>query len=259
MASLGAAGQPCHHRQHGPEFGSTCGIFPIDGVTLDYLRLTGRSEEQIALVEAYAKANKLWGDTTDPNYVEPQYSEYLELDLGTVVPSIAGPKRPQDRIKLSESKAKFVETLPAYETDKTVQEPVAVSTDFRGDFDITNGRCGDRIHHLVHKHIQSVRDDRSRFDCTQRACQGFEAQAVGQDLARTGSQVVADYLKAAGLQDDLDALGYQLVGFGCATCIGNSGPLLPEISEAINANDLTVTSVLSGNRNFEGRISRTSR
>ena len=85
MASLGAAGQPCHHRQHGPEFGSTCGIFPIDGVTLDYLRLTGRSEEQIALVEAYAKANKLWGDTTDPNYVEPQYSEYLELDLGTVV------------------------------------------------------------------------------------------------------------------------------------------------------------------------------
>ena len=129
----------CHHRQHGPEFGSTCGIFPIDGVTLDYLRLTGRSEEQIALVEAYAKANKLWGDTTDPNYVEPQYSEYLELDLGTVVPSIAGPKRPQDRIKLSESKAKFAETLPAYETDKTVQEPVAVSTDFRGDFDITNG------------------------------------------------------------------------------------------------------------------------
>ena len=103
----------------------------------------------------------------------------------------------------------------------------------------------------MHKHIQSVRDDRSRFDCTQRACQGFEAQAVGQDLARTGFQVVADYLKAAGLQDDLDALGYQLVGFGCATCIGNSGPLLPEISEAINANDLTVTSVLSGNRNFE--------
>ena len=99
---------------------------------------TGRSEEQIALVEAYAKANKLWGDTTDPNYVEPQYSEYLELDLGTVVPSIAGPKRPQDRIVLTESKARFAETLPDYETDKTVQEPVAVSTAFRGDFDIKN-------------------------------------------------------------------------------------------------------------------------
>ena len=123
----------------GPEFGSTCGIFPIDGVTLDYLRLTGRSEEQVALVEAYAKANKLWGDASDPDYVEPQYSEYEELDLGTVVPSIAGPKRPQDRILLSEAKDMFEKTAPAYETDKTVKDPVAVSTDFRGDFDIENG------------------------------------------------------------------------------------------------------------------------
>ena len=122
----------------GPEFGSTCGIFPIDGVTLDYLRLTGRSEEQVALVEAYAKANKLWGDASDPDYVEPQYSEYEELDLGTVVPSIAGPKRPQDRILLSEAKDMFEKTAPAYETDKTVKDPVAVSTDFRGDFDIEN-------------------------------------------------------------------------------------------------------------------------
>ncbi len=112
----------------GPEFGSTCGIFPIDGVTLDYLRLTGRSEEQVALVEAYAKANKLWGDASDPDYVEPQYSEYEELDLGTVVPSIAGPKRPQDRILLSEAKDMFEKTAPAYETDKTVKDPVAVST-----------------------------------------------------------------------------------------------------------------------------------
>ena len=148
--------------------------------------MTGCSEEQIALVEAYAKANKLWGDTTDPNYVEPQYSEYLELDLGTVVPSIAGPKRPQDRIKLSESKAKFVETLPAYETDKTVQEPVTVSTDFRGEFDITNGDVAIASITSCTNTSQSVRDDRSRSDCTQRACQGFEAQAVGQDLARTG-------------------------------------------------------------------------
>ena len=238
----------------GPEFGSTCGIFPIDGVTLDYLRLTGRSEEQIALVEAYAKANKLWGDTTDPNYVEPQYSEYLELDLGTVVPSIAGPKRPQDRIKLSESKAKFVETLPAYETDKTVQEPVAVSTDFRGDFHITNGDVAiASITSCTNTSNPSVMIAAGLIARNAHA-KGLKPKPWVKTSLAPGSQVVADYLKAAGLQDDLDALGYQLVGFGCATCIGNSGPLLPEISEAINANDLTVTSVLSGNRNFEGRI-----
>ena len=239
----------------GPEFGSTCGIFPIDGVTLDYLRLTGRSEEQIALVEAYAKANKLWGDTTDPNYVEPQYSEYLELDLGTVVPSIAGPKRPQDRIKLSESKAKFTETLPAYETDKTVQEPVAVSTDFRGEFDITNGDVAiASITSCTNTSNPSVMIAAGLIARNAHA-KGLKPKPWVKTSLAPGSQVVADYLKAAGLQDDLDALGYQLVGFGCATCIGNSGPLLPEISEAINANDLTVTSVLSGNRNFEGRIS----
>ncbi len=239
----------------GPEFGSTCGIFPIDGVTLDYLRLTGRTEEQVALVEAYAKANKLWGDTSDPDYVEPQYSEYLELDLGTVVPSIAGPKRPQDRITLAESKQKFAETLPAYKTDKTAQQPVAVSTDFRGDFDLTNGDVA----------IASITSCTNTSNPSVMIAAGLLARnAHAKGLApkpwvktslAPGSQVVADYLKAAGLQDDLDALGYQLVGFGCATCIGNSGPLLPEISEAINANDLTVTSVLSGNRNFEGRIS----
>ena len=239
----------------GPEFGSTCGIFPIDGVTLDYLRLTGRSEEQIALVEAYAKANKLWGDTTDPDYVEPQYSEYLELDLGTVVPSIAGPKRPQDRIRLSESKEKFEATLPAYETDKTVQDPIAVSTDFRGDFDIKNGD-------VAIASITSCTNTSNPSDMIAAGLIARNEHATGlkpkpwvKTSLAPGSQVVADYLKAAGLQDDLDALGYQLVGFGCATCIGNSGPLLPEISEAINANDLTVTSVLSGNRNFEGRIS----
>ncbi|KFI87843.1 aconitate hydratase [Bifidobacterium pullorum subsp. saeculare DSM 6531 = LMG 14934] len=123
----------------GPEFGSTCGIFPIDDVTLDYLRLTGRSEEQVALVEAYAKANKLWGDATAPGYVEPTYSEYLELDLGSVVPSIAGPKRPQDRIELSSAKQAFEAVLPMYETADTVTEPVPVHTDFRGDFALSNG------------------------------------------------------------------------------------------------------------------------
>ncbi|KFI86319.1 aconitate hydratase [Bifidobacterium reuteri DSM 23975] len=238
-----------------PEFGSTCGIFPIDDVTLDYLRLTGRSDEQVALVEAYAKANKLWGDANDPDYVEPKYSEYMELDLGTVVPSIAGPKRPQDRITLATAKSTFEDTLPAYETEKTAHEPIAVSTDFRGDFDITNGDVA----------IASITSCTNTSNPSVMVAAGLiarNAHALGlkpkpwvKTSLAPGSQVVADYLKAAGLQDDLDALGYELVGFGCATCIGNSGPLLPEISEAINANDLTVTAVLSGNRNFEGRIS----
>ena len=239
----------------GPEFGSTCGIFPIDNVTLDYLRLTGRSEEQVALVEAYAKANKLWGDASDPDYVEPQYSEYEELDLGTVVPSIAGPKRPQDRILLSEAKSMFEKTAPAYETEKTVKDPVAVSTDFRGDFDIENGDVAiASITSCTNTSNPSVMIAAGLIARNAHA-RGLKPKPWVKTSLAPGSQVVADYLKAAGLQDDLDALGYQLVGFGCATCIGNSGPLLPEISEAINANDLTVTAVLSGNRNFEGRIS----
>lgn len=238
-----------------PEFGSTCGIFPIDEVTLDYLRLTGRSEEQVALVEAYAKANKLWHDVNDPNFVEPSYSEYLELDLSTVVPSIAGPKRPQDRIELSRAKTTFEQTLPGYITEKTNGNPVPVSTDFRGDFELTNGDVA----------IASITSCTNTSNPSVMIAAGLIARnAVAKGLKpkswvktslAPGSQVVADYLKQAGLQDDLDRLGYELVGFGCATCIGNSGPLLPEISEAINANDLTVTAVLSGNRNFEGRIS----
>lgn len=238
-----------------PEFGSTCGIFPIDEVTLDYLRLTGRSEEQVALVEAYAKANKLWHDVNDPNFVEPSYSEYLELDLSTVVPSIAGPKRPQDRIELSRAKTTFEQTLPGYITEKTNGNPVPVSTDFRGDFELTNGDVA----------IASITSCTNTSNPSVMVAAGLIARnAVAKGLKpkpwvktslAPGSQVVADYLKQAGLQDDLDRLGYELVGFGCATCIGNSGPLLPEISEAINANDLTVTAVLSGNRNFEGRIS----
>ena len=238
-----------------PEFGSTCGIFPIDEVTLDYLRLTGRSEEQVALVEAYAKANKLWHDVNDPNFVEPSYSEYLELDLSTVVPSIAGPKRPQDRIELSHAKTTFEQTLPGYITEKTNGNPVPVSTYFRGDFELTNGDVA----------IASITSCTNTSNPSVMIAAGLIARnAVAKGLKpkpwvktslAPGSQVVADYLKQAGLQDDLDRLGYELVGFGCATCIGNSGPLLPEISEAINANDLTVTAVLSGNRNFEGRIS----
>ena len=238
----------------GPEFGSTCGIFPIDNVTLDYLRLTGRSEEQVALVEAYAKANKLWGDASDPDYVEPQYSEYLELDLGTVVPSIAGPKRPQDRIRLSESKEKFEATLPAYETDKTVQDPIAVSTDFRGDFDIKNGDVAiASITSCTNTSNPSVMIAAGLIARNAHA-KGLKPKPWVKTSLAPGSQVVADYLKAAGLQDDLDALGYQLVGFGCATCIGNSGPLNPELEQAVRNNDIVAASVLSGNRNFEARI-----
>ncbi|RSX55749.1 aconitate hydratase [Bifidobacterium dolichotidis] len=238
-----------------PEFGSTCGIFPIDEVTLEYLRLTGRSEEQVALVKAYAQANKLWHDVQDPDYVEPQYSEYLELDLSTVVPSIAGPKRPQDRIRVTEAKQKFEQTLPAYVTEQTTRTPVPVSTAFRGDFELTNGDVA----------IASITSCTNTSNPSVMIAAGLLARnAVAKGLQpkpwvktslAPGSQVVADYLQQAGLQDDLDALGYQLVGFGCATCIGNSGPLLPEISEAIHTHDMTVTAVLSGNRNFEGRIS----
>ena len=238
-----------------PEFGSTCGIFPIDDVTLDYLRLTGRSEEHIALVEAYAKANKLWHDTTSPDYVEPQYSEYMELDLSTVVPSIAGPKRPQDRILLSEARQSFEKTLPAYTTENTNENPVAVSTEFKGDFAVKNGDVAiASITSCTNTSNPSVMIAAGLLARNAHA-KGLQPKPWVKTSLAPGSQVVADYLHKAGLQDDLDALGYQLVGFGCTTCIGNSGPLLPEISQAINANDLTVTAVLSGNRNFEGRIS----
>ena len=178
------------------------------------------------MVEAYAKANKLWGDASDPDYVEPQYSEYEELDLGTVVPSIAGPKRPQDRILLSEAKSMFEKTAPAYETEKTVKDPVAVSTDFRGDFDIENGDVA----------IASITSCTNTSNPSVMIAAGLiarnaHAKALSKPWVKTslapGSQVVADYLKAAGLQDDLDALGYQLVGFGCATCTVNPARCCP--------------------------------
>lgn len=181
-----------------PEFGSTCGIFPIARVTLDYLRLTGRSEEQVALVEAYAKANKLWHDVNDPNFVEPSYSEYLELDLSTVVPSIAGPKRPQDRIELSHAKTTFEQTLPGYITEKTNGNPVPVSTDFRGDFELTNGDVA----------IASITSCTNTSNPSVMIAAGLIARnAVAKGLKpkpwvktslAPGSQVVADYLKQAG-------------------------------------------------------------
>jgi aconitate hydratase len=232
-----------------PEFGSTCAIFPIDGVTLDYLRLTGRDAASVALVEAYAKAQGLW---LDPD-AEPRFSEKLELDLGTVVPSIAGPKRPQDRIELSKSKAAFASSLPAYTAAPTTTVPVQMA-DGRS-FELTHGAVA----------IASITSCTNTSNPSVMMAAGLVAQkAAAKGLTRKpwvktsmapGSKVVTGYYDAAGLWPALEAVGFYLVGYGCATCIGNSGPLEPEISAAINDHDLAVTAVLSGNRNFEGRIS----
>ena len=228
-----------------PEFGSTVAIFPIDSVTLDYLRFTGRSEEEIALVEAYSKAQGLWHDPS----IEPRYSEYLELDLSTVVPSIAGPKRPQDRIELSASKRKFSEDIKAYSA--VASNPAQVKGK---EFAMDHG----------HVSIASITSCTNTSNPSVMLAAGLLARkAVAKGLRAKpwvktslapGSKVVTDYYDKSGLTKDLDALGFQLVGYGCTTCIGNSGPLDQEISDAVNANDLAVTAVLSGNRNFEGRI-----
>ncbi|MEV4803416.1 aconitate hydratase AcnA [Nonomuraea sp. NPDC049421] len=259
-----------------PEFGSTCAIFPIDGQTVDYLRLTGRSEEQIALVEAYAKAQGLW---LDPSAPEPVFSEYIELDLATVVPSIAGPKRPQDRIVLSAAKETWRHDVQNYVSDgvdEAVEESFPAS-DSPASNATANG--GSRPHHPVPVTLA----DGTTFEidhgivsiaaitsCTNTSnpyvmlgAALLARNAVDKGLNRKpwvktslapGSQVVTGYFERSGLQPYLDKIGFNLVGYGCTTCIGNSGPLLPEISEAIQANDLAVTAVLSGNRNFEGRI-----
>ena len=228
-----------------PEFGSTVAIFPIDDVTLDYLRITGRPEDQIELVEAYAKTQGLWHDPT----VEPIFSEYLELNLSTVVPSIAGPKRPQDRVVLSESKAQFEKALAAYSPQKSNAAEVKGES-----FSIDHG----------HVTIASITSCTNTSNPSVMLAAGLLAKkAVEKGLTSKpwvktslapGSKVVTEYYAKAGLTKSLDALGFNLVGYGCTTCIGNSGPLEDEISAAINANDLAVTAVLSGNRNFEGRI-----
>ncbi len=228
-----------------PEFGSTVAIFPIDEVTLDYLRITGRSQEQIDLVEAYTKAQGLWHNPS----IEPVFSEYLELDLSTVVPSIAGPKRPQDRIELAEAKEKFAEVLPSY-TDK-----VSNPTDVRGaDFDIDNGIVSiASITSCTNTSNPSVMLAAGLL-AKKAVAKGLKAKPWVKTSLAPGSKVVTEYYEKAGLTSALDALGFNLVGYGCTTCIGNSGPLDDAISEAINRNDLAVTAVLSGNRNFEGRI-----
>jgi len=229
-----------------PEFGSTVAMFPIDQVTLDYLKVTGRSQEQLDLIEAYAKVQGLWHDAS----IEPRYSEYLELDLSTVVPSIAGPKRPQDRIELSMAKESFEKVLPSYSAQAS--KPTAVAGQ---SFAMDNG----------HVAIASITSCTNTSNPSVMLAAGLLARkAVAKGLKSKpwvktslapGSKVVTEYYNKSGLTKDLDALGFNLVGYGCATCIGNSGPLSDEITQAINANDLAVTAVLSGNRNFEGRIS----
>ena len=231
-----------------PEFGSTAAIFPIDEVTLDYLRLTGRSEERVRLVEAYTKAQGMWHDPAR----EPVYSEYLELDLSTVVPSIAGPKRPQDRIVLSRAKESFQEVLPTYASQPSKPTPVTLADG-----------TGTVLDH-GHVAIASITSCTNTSNPSVMMAAGLLARnAVARGLrskpwvktsTAPGSQVVTDYYEKAGLWPALNELGFNVVGYGCATCIGNSGPLPAEVSQAVNDADLAVVSVLSGNRNFEGRI-----
>ena len=231
-----------------PEFGSTAAIFPIDEVTLDYLRLTGRSEERVRLVEAYTKAQGMWHDPAR----EPVYSEYLELDLSTVVPSIAGPKRPQDRIVLSRAKESFQEVLPTYASQPSKPTPVIMA----------DGTATELDH--GHVAIASITSCTNTSNPSVMMAAGLLARnAVARGLrskpwvktsTAPGSQVVTDYYEKAGLWPALNELGFNVVGYGCATCIGNSGPLPAEVSQAVNDADLAVVSVLSGNRNFEGRI-----
>jgi aconitate hydratase len=228
-----------------PEFGSTVAIFPIDEVTLDYLRITGRSKEQVDLVEAYTKAQGLWHDPS----VEPVYSEYLELDLSTVVPSIAGPKRPQDRIELTESKSSFERDLKNYSS--AMSAPAKVKGQ---DYEIDHGAVTiASITSCTNTSNPSVMLAAGLL-AKKAVEKGLKAKPWVKTSLAPGSKVVTEYYEKAGLTDSLDALGFQLVGYGCTTCIGNSGPLDSEISDAINENDLAVTAVLSGNRNFEGRI-----
>ncbi|TKJ98217.1 aconitate hydratase AcnA [Plantibacter flavus] len=275
-----------------PEFGSTAAMFPIDDVTLDYLRLTGRSDEQIALVEAYAKTQKLWHDADQ----EPVFSEYLELDLATVVPSIAGPKRPQDRIELTDAKAQFERDLVDYATvEHDIVDLVGAGSFPASDPAGTTPQDENENNHHHHTHRSHAPASLSKptqvtleengvdftldhgavaiaaiTSCTNTSNpsvmlaagllarnaskKGLKAKPWVKTTLAPGSKVVTDYYAKAGLTEYLEDLGFYTVGYGCTTCIGNSGPLLDEISTAVQDNDLAVTAVLSGNRNFEGRI-----
>jgi aconitate hydratase len=230
-----------------PEYGATCGFFPIDNETLRYLRQTGRDEDRIALVEAYAKENGFWRGA---DYA-PVYSSTLELDMGTIVPAISGPKRPQDYLPLTEAKSAF-----AKEMEETFKRAMDTEVAVEGeDYTMSSGK-------VVIASITSCTNTSNPYVLIGAGLVARKARELGLDRKpwvktslAPGSQVVTEYLEAAGLQEDLDAIGFNLVGYGCTTCIGNSGPLQPEISKAINEGDLVATAVLSGNRNFEGRIS----
>jgi aconitate hydratase len=230
-----------------PEYGATCGFFPIDNETLRYLRQTGRDEDRIALVEAYAKENGFW---CGADYA-PVYSSTLELDMGTIVPAISGPKRPQDYLALTDAKSAF-----AKEMEETFKRAMDTEVAVEGeDYTMSSGK-------VVIASITSCTNTSNPYVLIGAGLVARKARELGLDRKpwvktslAPGSQVVTEYLEAAGLQEDLDAIGFNLVGYGCTTCIGNSGPLQPEISKAINEGDLVATAVLSGNRNFEGRIS----
>ncbi len=230
-----------------PEYGATCGFFPIDNETLRYLRNTGRDEDRIALVEAYAKENGFW---RDDDYA-PIYTDTLHLDMGTIVPAISGPKRPQDYVALDNAKAAF-----AKEMEETFKRPMGKKVAVKGeDYTMESGK-------VVIASITSCTNTSNPYVMIGAGLVARKAAALGlnrkpwvKTSLAPGSQVVSAYLEAAGLQEDLDKVGFNLVGYGCTTCIGNSGPIQAELSEAIAEGDLVATSVLSGNRNFEGRIS----
>ncbi len=230
-----------------PEYGATCGFFPIDGETLRYLRVSGRDEDRIALVEAYAKANGLWRDAT----YAPVYTDRLALDMGTIVPAISGPKRPQDYVALTDAKSAF-----AREMEQTFKRPMGKQVAVQGeDYTMDSGK-------VVIASITSCTNTSNPYLMIGAGLVARKAAALGlnrkpwvKTSLAPGSQVVSEYLEKADLQKDLDAIGFNLVGYGCTTCIGNSGPIQPELSAAISQGDLVATAVLSGNRNFEGRIS----
>ncbi|GAA4624820.1 aconitate hydratase AcnA [Cellulomonas oligotrophica] len=259
-----------------PEFGSTAAMFPIDAVTIEYLRLTGRSDAQLALVEAYAQEQGLWHDPGAPGYVEPVFSEYLELDLSTVVPSIAGPKRPQDRIELSRAKEQFQRDLPTYAPEVTngvdeaeresfpASDSPAITSTATRTYPVTDadGRSFDLFHGAVAIASITSCTNTSNPSVMMAAAlvakkaveRGLTAKPWVKTSMAPGSQVVTNYYEKAGMWPYLEKLGFHLVGYGCATCIGNSGPLDEHVSAAVQEHDLAVAAVLSGNRNFEGRI-----
>lgn len=232
-----------------PEYGATCGIFPVDKEVIKYLQLSGRDKEQVELVEAYAKAQDMWHDA---NSAHAEYSSTLELDISTVVPSISGPKRPQDRIILSEAKEKYQGLFAEMEQGRE-KKAVPVSTE-HGDFEFKDGDIAvAAITSCTNTSNPAVMIGAGIL-AKNAADKGLQVKPWVKTSLAPGSRVVTQYLKSAGVLDDLEKLDFYVVGYGCTTCIGNSGPLDPAISNAIQKNDLVATSVLSGNRNFEGRI-----